>query len=379
MNSLGKELNCLRRLAVPPPQAHIMAHQKHAKLTRPNPGTFSGMEWAILGISSDRIKELAVAWIQALSGPYRLAFVDADFKRLDETFRLKGFQHRAFFRNVDAVLADGNHFPAQRQIVVIDANNSLEQQLPQLTQVDLMLLEEGQNEIPGYLKEQVAGRKVSIFSLNDQDRITQWLATQLQAAIPPIKGLVLAGGRSTRMKQDKGLLKYHGKNQREHAYELLESLLGRGQVHLSCRQDQVAGMADHLQALPDTFLGLGPFGGILSALREDPNAAWLVIACDLPLLTENSLRHLLEARNPSVLATAFQSPIDELPEPLIALWEPRAYATLLEFLAMGQASPRQVLLHSKIELIQATQAIELTNVNLPEEFQTVKATLNQPT
>jgi molybdopterin-guanine dinucleotide biosynthesis protein A len=139
----------------------------------------------------------------------------------------------------------------------------------------------------------------------------------------------------------------------------------------------LANLPDQFQGLPDSFLGLGPYGGILSAFREDPNAAWLVIACDLPLLSEKSLRQLLAARNPSAMATAFQSPDNEFPEPLIAIWEPRAYPVLLDFLSRGYSCPRKVLINSDAHLVQATDAAELTNVNVPEEYEAIKAALGR--
>jgi molybdopterin-guanine dinucleotide biosynthesis protein A len=108
-------------------------------------------------------------------------------------------------------------------------------------------------------------------------------------------------------------------------------------------------------------------GAILSAFRQNPNTAWLVVAVDLPLLDKSTLQLLIENRNPSKLATAFNSPVNEFPEPLIAIWEPRAYPVLLQFLAQGYSCPRKALINTDVELLDAPNPEALFNVNTPEE------------
>ena len=90
-----------------------------------------------------------------------------------------------------------------------------------------------------------------------------------------LNGLVLAGGKSIRMGQHKDQMQWNGREQRYHVADLLKAFCG--EVFISCRQDQVAGLDKAYKALPDTFLHMGPLGGILSALRMDREAAWLVV------------------------------------------------------------------------------------------------------
>jgi molybdenum cofactor guanylyltransferase len=140
------------------------------------------------------------------------------------------------------------------------------------------------------------------------------------------------------------------------------------EVFLSCRQDQM-GLYKNENLIVDTFTDLGPFGAILSAFRDNPNTAWLVVACDLPLLTENTIKTLMENRNPSAVATTYRSPESEegFPEPLITIWEPKSYAILLQFLAQGVSCPRKVLINSDTHIINPSVPEALMNVNTPEE------------
>ncbi|WP_236705102.1 NTP transferase domain-containing protein [Hymenobacter sp. AT01-02] len=160
---------------------------------------------------------------------------------------------------------------------------------------------------------------------------------------------------------------YHaGQEQRAYAAELLARFCQ--DVHVSCRPDQVNELEyTGLRPLPDTFTGLGPLSGLLSAFRLDPNAAWLVVACDLPFLSETTLGHLVVHRQAARMATAYQSPENEWPEPLITIWEPQSYGTLLRFLSLGYSCPRKSLINSDIELLPPPAPEELRNVNTPDE------------
>src|SRR6185437_11923292 len=112
------------------------------------------------------------------------------------------------------------------------------------------------------------------------------------AAAAPLYGLVLAGGRSTRMQRDKAALEYAGRSQLERAAELITPLVAR--LFVSVRPDQTG---DPLRArfaqIVDSGEVAGPIAGIIAAQSRHPEAAWLVVACDLPLLDSGTLQHLL--------------------------------------------------------------------------------------
>ncbi|WP_185290586.1 NTP transferase domain-containing protein [Chryseobacterium lactis] len=182
---------------------------------------------------------------------------------------------------------------------------------------------------------------------------------------PRVNGLVLAGGKSVRMGKAKDLLHWHGKEQRYFAADLLAPFCD--EVFISCRQDQLESFDPNYNALTDTFLNMGPFGGILSALRAQRDKAWLVVACDLPLLDKRSLEFLLQSRNPEKVATTYESPFDGLPEPLITIWEPKSYPLLLNFLGIGNTCPRKVLINSDTLILKPENPEALMNVNTPED------------
>jgi len=190
----------------------------------------------------------------------------------------------------------------------------------------------------------------------------------------PIYGLVLAGGSSTRMKRDKAALPYRGKNQLDRAFELAARHCT--EVFVSVRASQVVDPARAAHPmLVDSVAGEGPIVGIRSAMAAFPQVAWLVIACDLPFLSDAALEYLVQQRDPGSVATAYLSVHDKLPEPLCALWEPAAAAALAEYQAAGGRCPRKFLMRHRVKLLEPLDHRALDNVNTPDEYAAALAAL----
>jgi molybdopterin-guanine dinucleotide biosynthesis protein A len=199
--------------------------------------------------------------------------------------------------------------------------------------------------------------------------------TSIENKMSLLNGLVLAGGKGKRLGRDKGLIKWQSKEQRYLIADILKAQCE--EVFISCRADQRAEILENYRSLPDTFLDLGPYGGILSALRAQPDRAWLVVACDLPLLDADTIQFLIANRNRKTIATTFKSPHDGLPEPLITIWEPESYPVLLSFLAKQYSCPRKVLLNSETTVLEPPNPDALMNVNTPEDAEKAEAILRQ--
>jgi molybdopterin-guanine dinucleotide biosynthesis protein A len=194
-------------------------------------------------------------------------------------------------------------------------------------------------------------------------------------SIPILNGLVLAGGMSKRMGQDKGRMRWHDQEQRYFMADLLDGICQ--EVFISCREDQLADIDDSYKTIKDHFSGLGPYGAILSAFKEHPDKAWLITACDLPLLDSATLLYLIGHRKTAAMATSLVSPYDGMPEPLMTIWEPKSYPVLLSFLAQGYSCPRKVLVQTDVTLIYGADPHVFINVNSPEEADRVKGILCQ--
>lgn len=367
-------------------------HTKHTDLTKPYGGEYHRNEWAIIGAPCDIIKDLAKQIHEGLEKVLKIGFLDADHKkgRRKQKFHSSvtdkiGFlsietkrpflqkQNRNIFRSLDVLLVNGNHFNGDKQIVIIheDKKESLSRKLDRLTDIRAILLMKDSDEIYDFVIDKIDQQdKVKVFRLRDADKICQLILEDFSQTSQSLYGLILSGGKSQRMGRDKGELMYHNKIQREYEADLLAQFCNR--TFISCRKNQDELIESAYEKLYDTFEGLGPFGGILSAFRAFPNTAWLTLACDLPLLNKQALKQLVSRRNPTKLATCFHNPDTSFPEPLITIWEPQAYPILLEFLSQGYSCPRKVLINSDIEEIEIDHTEWLLNVNDPETYSKVK-------
>ena len=193
----------------------------------------------------------------------------------------------------------------------------------------------------------------------------------------PLYGLVLAGGRSTRMQRDKATLTYQGRNQLDRAMELLAPRVMQAFVSVRPDQREDPARARYAQVV-DAHAGMGPIAGIAAAQALKPGAAWLVLACDLPNLDARTLTHLLAQRDPARVATAYRSSRDALPEPLCAIYEPRSAALILERISAGKDCPRKFLIQSDVLLLDQPHPQALDNINTPEEYRAAGGTLLTP-
>lgn len=181
---------------------------------------------------------------------------------------------------------------------------------------------------------------------------------------PPIFGLVLAGGKSSRMGHNKSLIRYHNKPQREYLFDLLNKFCVK--VFTSCRtSDEIP---PHLQPLPDCFDIESPLNGILSAFEMQKDVAWLSIAVDMPLVDDKTIEYLISHRNTAHMATCFFDSEGKNPEPLLTIWEPAAAKPLRNFFKTGNVSPRAFLQQSPVNIIKAMNANVLTNINSTDEL-----------
>ena len=180
-------------------------------------------------------------------------------------------------------------------------------------------------------------------------------------------GLLLAGGCSRRMGKDKSSIMYSGATQPELATELLRPRCQ--EIYLSIRKGQKnATGLENFNVLHDHWESAGPLVGILSAMTKIPEVAWLVVACDLPLLDAITLDNLLARRDPTKLATAYRSSNDGKPEPLCAIYESHARLVLEGYLKNDIRCPRKILMETEPHLIDPVSTRALENVNTPEDY-----------
>jgi molybdopterin-guanine dinucleotide biosynthesis protein A len=178
------------------------------------------------------------------------------------------------------------------------------------------------------------------------------------------------------MGQDKTTMHWHGREQRYHLADMLGAFCNR--VFISCRQEQANEIDPAYPVLPDSVEGSGPIVALMSAFSLYPDAAWLVVACDLPLLDAGTISSLVDSRDAGCMATTFISPFDGLPEPLITIWEPGAASVLTEHLSAGFKCPRKALIRNshQVKLLSPANTDALLNANTPADREQANSKLH---
>ncbi|WKD85635.1 Molybdenum cofactor guanylyltransferase [Polaribacter huanghezhanensis] len=383
-------------------------HTKHTSLTRRENGNFAPNEIAILGTACGVIADLVNQVSNQLSN-YKLAYFDASHEKgieknqlsefvfhhegnlqITTSGNINKFEQRLQFAQYDFVFINGNHYEGSKQIVFLDPAKeaSINKRIDQVSDIQFFVKSTKDIAIFQSIKDKFPNwEEIPLYEISEIEKITNHIANIVKKTIPNIKGLVLVGGKSTRMGKDKSQLDYFGKPQKEVAKELLENnkletffsvrpfdevYLEHSQKAQGDKKNVISSGVEKSKEIHDTFLNLGPFGGICSAFQKDPNSAWLVLATDLPFLNNELIQLLLEKRNPSKVATAIKGKGKEFVEPLITIYEPKSYPILLQYLAQGYSCPRKVLINSDVEIVEVSDAF-IRNVNTPEEFENAKS------
>jgi len=184
-----------------------------------------------------------------------------------------------------------------------------------------------------------------------------------------INGLILTGGKSSRMGEPKALINYHGKAHAHYLYDLLSPFCD--QVYLSGQPDQWINtdLAD-LPILPDREFSEGPTRGIVSALMHEPSSAWLVVACDLVNLNNkaieillNQLDHMTEEK----VAICYAHHEKSFPEALCAIYLPAAKEVFFQAIDHGLKCPVKILAQSHINKLTIPEGVDLSNINTQQE------------
>ena len=283
-------------------------------------------------------------------------------------------QEKSIFLDSDLVLVEGHKHSKLSKIILVDDELKILKEIEE-GRVHGTIAFVGRSALTEACKK----FNLPCFDRDDIIGIANFLRRQahfsVSKEVTPLYGLILTGGKSSRMSRDKREINYHGVSQVQHSYNLLKEFCS--EVFVSCRNDQAE--LDHLKDFPqihDRFVGFGPIGGILSAMTAHRNASWLVLACDLPMVNTEFLKTLIEERDPFAGATAFYNVDESRFEPLAALYEPKSYHKMFYFLAEGKTCPQKVLYNSNVKIVNFKNGDhfekKLQNANTPEDYLEIK-------
>ncbi len=192
-------------------------------------------------------------------------------------------------------------------------------------------------------------------------------------------GLVLAGGKSSRMGLDKGLIAYRGRPHREWLADLLSPVCEAVCISVNVDQARVIGadarIGRHAIVVDDVRYDPSPMGALLSAHAQHPGASWLVLSCDLAYFDAHCRDALLAARDERGPGVAYRIAELNQPHPLAAIYEAAFVARLPKIYSGGERSLRRAFAGAGARMIDADDGDCLRGVDTPEEMRLARAAL----
>jgi len=154
----------------------------------------------------------------------------------------------------------------------------------------------------------------------------------------PIHGFVLAGGKSSRMGQDKALLYFHGRPMIEIAVAKLEQFCAG--VSISANRDD---LSQYAPIVTETRLGAGPAAGIEAALQSALQSWILCIPVDAPLVPADLLYTWASAVLTNTICTASYLQVGRQQHPSFCMLQRGCLAALHHALEIGERQLRNIL------------------------------------
>jgi molybdopterin-guanine dinucleotide biosynthesis protein A len=194
-----------------------------------------------------------------------------------------------------------------------------------------------------------------------------------------VAAYILAGGKSSRMGRDKALLDFGGTPLILRIASLAQPLTGApaivGPPHRYANLN--------LRVIPDDAPGIGPLGGIATALRDSREPWNLILGCDLPLLTSEWLAYLIDR----ALASAADAIVPQGTagaEPLCAMYRKSCEAGIVKVIAHGVRKVTDGIAELSIERIEPREwkkfdssGLLFRNLNFPKDIEDIAATLER--
>ncbi|MCO4821567.1 MAG: molybdenum cofactor guanylyltransferase [Flavobacteriaceae bacterium] len=182
-----------------------------------------------------------------------------------------------------------------------------------------------------------------------------------------ITGIILAGGKSTRMGTDKGLLKIENK------------------TFVACVIDAVKPLVDDIiivsdnpdydqfgfKRIDDIIKEAGPVAGLYAGLKHSKTDDNLVLSCDVPMISTEVLGQLLKPEFYSYEVVQIQSNGKTMP--LIARYKKDCLTTCYNLLMQGERRLRLAVsqFNTKSVLIDEKHSDVVKNVNTKEDLETI--------
>lgn len=182
-----------------------------------------------------------------------------------------------------------------------------------------------------------------------------------------ITGIILSGGKSSRMGTDKGFLKLNGKTFIEASIDALKPLVSK----IIIISNNAAYDVFKFKRIEDEIENSGPLAGVYTGLKHSITEYNLILSCDIPLINTEVLKLLIEAIDDT--SEVIQIENNDKTSPLIALYKSSCANTFYKLLSEGERRLRYAVNQCQVKHVKLNSetSIYTSNINTPEEFKMI--------
>jgi molybdopterin-guanine dinucleotide biosynthesis protein A len=180
-----------------------------------------------------------------------------------------------------------------------------------------------------------------------------------------ITGIILAGGKSSRMGTEKGLILYKNKPFIKHIIEAMKPLVSNIIIICNTRAYDRFGF----KCYEDLIKNTGPLAGIYTGLNYSKTDNNLIVSCDIPLVNTVVLQKLIDQKNDASEVIHLQSQGKNMP--LIALYKKSCGVIFKKELRQNQKKVQTALKKCNVKTVVIDESLEqvTANINTPEDLE----------
>ena len=176
--------------------------------------------------------------------------------------------------------------------------------------------------------------------------------------------VILAGGKSLRMKKDKALLKIYNTT----FIDCLTSEFDCFEEKLISRGKQSALIRPSWQLLDDIYHDIGPVGGLHAALVYCESEALFTVSCDMPLVKKELADSLISMLTDDIEAVVVKDKTGRI-HPLCAVYRKSILPIVEEQIKKEDYRMQHLLDKLNVCWCMIEDDTMLKNINTPEEYQ----------
>lgn len=176
-------------------------------------------------------------------------------------------------------------------------------------------------------------------------------------------GVVISGGKSSRMGTDKSLLLWNNKPFYLHTAEILAPFCS--EIYVSCNVSQSNNYI--LPVIIDKYGSYGPISGVLSSMRALSGCSIITLPCDMPELSEGIINEMISSNKERLDGVFLKDDNNQL-EPMLAIYNPTIYSKLLAWYDSGKYSLKKFIESCDNISYLTLDMHTLINLNTPTEL-----------